>query len=112
VNNYELQDAIQPRTFEDCEEQQATPPIGESALVIARQNTAVKKALWLANPQNEQASWEYFEAVKWQEYVLQTLVKSAYEAGNLVYAEYLLLGENTNTARRWVVGMRAQQYGR
>jgi hypothetical protein len=109
VNNYELQDAIQPRTFEDCEEQQATPPIGESALVIARQNTAVKKALWLANPQNEQASWEYFEAVKWQEYVLQTLVKSAYEAGNLVYAEYLLLGENTNTARRWVVGMRTQR---
>lgn len=109
VNNYNLSPSAQPTTFADCEELQFTPPIGETDLGIARQNTAVKKAVFLANPQSQQASWEYFEAEKWQEYVLQTLVKSAYESGNLVYAEYLLLGENTNTARRWVVGMRTQR---
>jgi hypothetical protein len=109
VNNYDLSPSTQPLTFADCENLQFTPPIGESDLGIARQNTTVKKAVFLANPQSQQASWEYFEAEKWQEYVLQTLVKAAYEADNTVYAEYLLLGENTNTARRWVVGMRTQR---
>lgn len=109
TNNYTLLKADQPNTSEDCEGQFATPPLGESDLNTARQNTVVKKAAWLANPQSEQASQEYYEAVKWQEYVLHTLVRNAYEADDLDYAEYLLLGENTNTARRWVVGMRTQR---
>lgn len=109
TNNYTLLPASQPHIPEDCEEQLATPPFGESDLNIARQTTAVKKAAWLANPQSEQASWEYYQATKWQEYVLHNLVRNACEADSLEYAEYLLLGENTNTAQRWVVGMRTQR---
>ncbi len=109
TNNYANSEATLRFLPSDCNELAPYPQVNETTLYSARQTTAIKKAALLANPQSVQAFEEYHLAVQWQEFVLSTLVKGAYESGNLVHAEYLLLGENTNTARRWVVGMRTQR---
>ena len=57
TNNYNLLKALQQWTPENCEEQLVTPPLGESDLNTARQNTAIKKAALLAE-QCRDAGWK------------------------------------------------------
>ncbi|MBL7827233.1 MAG: T9SS type A sorting domain-containing protein [Saprospiraceae bacterium] len=102
TNNYRMHNATIKK--EDCNYD--GPNVTPNDLGPARQNTQIKKALWLMDLQNDQKYVNYLTAKDWQAYVLRKVLQQAVSAGNLDAAESYLMGENTNQARREVVGIR------
>jgi hypothetical protein len=107
TNNYKLRNSI--GKFEDCENGTPLPAYTESDLTNIRQMTTALRDIWLNDPQNLQKLEQYQHSAAMQDIILRALARQALELNDYNYAEYLLLGENTNLWRRAVVGLRTQR---
>ncbi len=107
TNNYKLDNS--DSETDDCSSPESPREVTENDLFLARDTTAVKKAAWLSDLQNAQKKSAYLAAAKEQDFLLRTLVSEAFDTDDLDGAETLLLGENTNTHRRGVVGLRTMR---